>query len=89
MLPASKACWRCPDVALVIWIHVLAFDHAVGIFIYRDNMRERVIPLPVQSIILIMTLVFGPSGFLLYYVLRAVRKPGSALGDARWNASVG
>jgi ABA DEFICIENT 4-like len=69
-----------PAAALVIWIHVLAFDQLTGLFIYRDNMRERVVPMPVQSIILVLTLMFGPAGFLLYYVLRVVRPRASALG---------
>lgn len=33
-----------PDIAIVVWIHLLALDHLLGIFIYRDNMRERIIP---------------------------------------------
>lgn len=54
------------DAALVVWIHILVFDQLVGVFIYRDNMRERVAPLPVQSAILFLTLMFGPAGFLVY-----------------------
>jgi len=70
-----------PAAALLIWIHVLAFDQLTGLFIYRDNMRERVVPMPVQSIILFLTLMFGPAGFLLYYVLRVSRPRASALGN--------
>ncbi|HSM06790.1 MAG TPA: abscisic acid-deficient protein Aba4 family protein, partial [Longimicrobiales bacterium] len=29
-----------PDVALVAWIHLLAFDHLVGVFIFRDNLQN-------------------------------------------------
>lgn len=68
-----------PDVALIAWIHILVFDHLVGVFIYRDNMRERVIPLPVQSIVLFLTLMFGPLGFILYSVLRVARRRGHAM----------
>jgi Domain of unknown function (DUF4281) len=60
-----------PDIALVAWIHILAFDQVVGLLIYRENMRERYVPLPVQSVLLLLTLMFGPVGFLTYYVLRA------------------
>jgi hypothetical protein len=60
-----------PDIALVAWIHILAFDQLVGLMIYRDNMRHRYVPLPVQSVLLLGTLMFGPVGFLTYYVLRA------------------
>jgi hypothetical protein len=60
-----------PDIALIAWIHILAFDQVVGMVIYRDNMAHRYVPLPVQSVILFATLMFGPLGFLTYYVLRA------------------
>jgi hypothetical protein len=62
---------RDPYVALIAWIHILAFDQVVGLVIYRDNMAHRYVPLPVQSVILAATLMFGPLGFLIYYVLRA------------------
>jgi hypothetical protein len=62
---------QTPDVALIAWIHILAFDQVVGMVIYRDNMAHRYVPIPVQSVILAATLMFGPVGFLMYYVLRA------------------
>jgi hypothetical protein len=62
---------RNPDVALIAWIHILAFDQVVGMVIYRDNMAHRYVPIPVQSVLLAATLMFGPVGFLTYYVLRA------------------
>lgn len=61
------------DVALVAWIHILAFDQLVGLFIYRDNMRHRYVPLVVQSVILFFTFMLGPVGFLTYYLIRAAR----------------
>ena len=63
-----------PDVALIAWIHILAFDQAVALLIYRDNLRHRYVSLPVQSIILFFTLMFGPVGFLAYWGLRALRR---------------
>jgi hypothetical protein len=60
-----------PDIALIAWIHILAFDQVVGMVIYRDNMANRHVPLPIQSVLLAATLMFGPVGFLGYYVLRA------------------
>jgi hypothetical protein len=71
------------DAALIVWIHLLVFDHLVGVFIYRDNMRVLVVSLPVQSLVLFLTLMFGPAGFLLYYVIRVARKHGPAIGEAR------
>ena len=61
------------DIAIVAWIHILAFDQLVGLFIYRDNMHHRYVPLVVQSIILFLTLMLGPIGFLSYYLIRAAR----------------
>ncbi|MBB4636298.1 ABA4-like family protein [Longimicrobium terrae] len=63
-----------PDVALVAWIHILAFDQAVALWIYRDNMRERWLPLPVQSVVLFTTLMFGPVGLLAYLALRGLSR---------------
>ncbi|HEU0013529.1 MAG TPA: ABA4-like family protein, partial [Longimicrobium sp.] len=65
---------RNPDLALVAWIHILAFDQAVALMIYRDNLRHRTVPLPVQSVILLLTLMFGPLGFLAYQAARAARR---------------
>jgi hypothetical protein len=58
------------DVALVAWIHILVFDQLVGLFIYRDNMHHRYVPLMAQSVILFLTFMFGPVGFLTYYLAR-------------------
>ena len=61
------------NIALVAWIHFLAFDQLVGIFIYRDNMHHRYVPIPVQSVILFLTFMLGPLGFLSYYLWRLAR----------------
>ncbi|MCZ8521242.1 MULTISPECIES: ABA4-like family protein [Paenibacillus] len=63
-----------PEFALIVWIHILCFDQAIGHRIYRENMEHRVVPLPVQSILLFLTLMFGPFGWLLYTGLRALRR---------------
>lgn len=65
---------KVPDIALVAWIHILAFDHLVGIFIFRDNLRHNVVLLPLQSLILFVTLMFGPAGFLTYWIVRTTRR---------------
>src|ERR671913_4466 len=62
------------DVALVAWLHILAFDQLVALHIYRENMDHHYVPLPVQSALLALTLMFGPAGFLAYYVLRLVAR---------------
>jgi hypothetical protein len=60
-------------VALVAWIHILAFDQLVGLFIYRDNMHHRYVPIVAQSIILFFTFMLGPIGFLAYFLVRLAR----------------
>jgi ABA4-like protein len=69
---------RQPDIALVAWIHILALDQFAGLYVYRDNMRQRYVPLPVQSMVLALTLMLGPLGLLTYLVLRAVRRARSS-----------
>ncbi|MUT67438.1 ABA4-like family protein [Paenibacillus sp. NEAU-GSW1] len=63
-----------PDFALLVWLHVLCFDQAVGHYVYRDNMANRYVPLPLQSVLLFFILMFGPFGFLCYLAIRALRK---------------
>ena len=70
-----------PDIAIVAWIHFLAFDQLVGIFIYRDNMHHRYVPIVVQSVILFFTFMLGPVGFLTYYICRLARS-GSLAGHS-------
>jgi hypothetical protein len=65
---------RVEGVALVAWIHILAFDQLVGVLIYRDNMTHRHVPIPVQSVMLVATLMLGPVGFLSYWAVRTVRR---------------
>jgi hypothetical protein len=72
---------RTEPIALIAWIHILAFDQVVGLLIYRDNMRHRFVPLPVQSVILALTLMLGPIGFLAYWALRMTRR---SAGLAAW-----
>jgi len=78
-------------VALVAWIHILAFDQVVGVLIFRDNMRGRFVPLPVQSVLLLATLMLGPLGFLTYWAIRSVRRGSArvAWGDAEQGAEPG
>lgn len=63
-----------PDFALLVWLHLLCFDQAIGHYVYRDNMEHRYVSIPMQSILLFLILMFGPLGLLCYLVLRHVRK---------------
>lgn len=61
--------FKSPRVVLAGWIHYLAFDLMVGIYILNDAARYDIshwmlIPL------LLLTLLFGPAGLLSYFLLR-------------------
>jgi hypothetical protein len=58
-----------PDVALVSWIHLLAFDLFVGRWVYRDA-SERQISAWLTAPILLVTLLLGPLGLLAYLLIR-------------------
>jgi hypothetical protein len=55
------------------WLHYLAFDLFIGGWIARDAAARNIAPLLVLPC-LPLTFLFGPSGLLLYFVLRAVRR---------------
>ncbi len=58
------------DAALAAgWLHYLAFDLFVGAWIVRDGLEVRV-PRLLLIPCLALTFLFGPSGLLLYLVLR-------------------
>jgi hypothetical protein len=59
-----------PEVAIIAWLHILAFDQLVGRMIYMENMEHRRVHLIVQSICLYLTLMAGPLGYVIYIVLR-------------------
>ena len=62
------------DSALVAgWFHYLAFDLFVGTWIVRDGL-ERNIPVLLLLLCLPLTFLFGPAGFLLYLVVRLLRR---------------
>jgi hypothetical protein len=62
-----------PEIAWVAWLHILAFDQVIGLMIYRENMRHRYVPIPVQSALLFLTLMFGPLGYLAFTLIRVAR----------------
>ena len=64
-----------PWLLLAGWAHYLAFDLFIGSWEVRDA-RTRQIPHLLVIPCLISTLMFGPLGWLLYMVIRAVRGAG-------------
>ena len=65
------ALFDTPGGATIGWIHYLAFDLFVGVWIARNADRHginRIIQVP----ILFFTLMFGPMGLLIYLITRAL-----------------
>jgi hypothetical protein len=58
-----------PEIAFVAWIHLLAFDLFVGRWIYRDG-HERGVNVFAMAAVLLLTMLLGPLGLLLYLLLR-------------------
>ncbi|MGN6147728.1 MAG: ABA4-like family protein [Rhizomicrobium sp.] len=70
-----------PVAATAGWIHYLVFDLFIGAWESRDAQRRGI---PHWAVIpcLIVTLLFGPIGFLLYLILRmALGKGGFSLRE--------
>ncbi|PZQ50079.1 MAG: DUF4281 domain-containing protein [Rhodovulum sulfidophilum] len=69
-MDAARALFQSDPVLLAGWIHYLAFDLFVGIWIAR---RADAIGLgrAAQAPILLATLMFGPVGLLLFYACQA------------------
>lgn len=69
-LAAVQTLFTDPHVALAGWVHYLAFDLFVGLWISgrADAMGLNRL---VQAPILIATFMFGPFGFLLFQAVRA------------------
>ncbi len=61
--------FRNKNALLAGWVHYLVFDLFVGTWEWRDSMQNGIshfILLPC----LFLTLMFGPAGFLVYYIIR-------------------
>lgn len=68
------------EIAWIAWLHILAFDQVIGLLIYRENMRRRYVPVPVQSALLVLALMFGPLGYLAFVAIRVARLGTRAFG---------
>ena len=61
--------FKSPRAVLAGWIHYLAFDLMIGIYILNDATGYG-IPHWILIPCLLLTLMFGPAGLLLYFSLR-------------------
>jgi hypothetical protein len=69
-LQAAMKIFATPWGTLAAWVHYMAFDLFVGAWEVRDAIRRKVPHLAVVPC-LVLTLMYGPAGFLLYLVIRA------------------
>ncbi len=70
-LPAIARLLGTPEGAAIGWIHFLAFDLFVGRWIYLDSRDRDASPWLVGPV-LMLTLMFGPLGYLAYLGLRTI-----------------
>ena len=70
-----------PWLLLAGWAHYLAFDLFVGSWQVRDARKHRI---PHMFVVpcLVLTLFFGPAGWLLYIGLRGARGAGLRVASA-------
>ena len=58
-----------PWVALVGWVHYLAFDLFIGAMIAREVMQKQMSRL-FLIVLLPLTFMFGPTGYFTFMILR-------------------
>lgn len=63
--------FETPRIVLAGWVHYLAFDLMVGVFIVSNAAHYNITHWMLLPC-LFMTLLFGPAGLLLYFALRGV-----------------
>jgi hypothetical protein len=79
-LPGIAALFADHSALTAGWIHIIAMDMFAGAWIAQDGLALRV-PKLLIALILVLTFTFGPSGLLVYILLRffwARRAPGRA-----------
>jgi hypothetical protein len=67
-LDPVRALLGTPEGTTVGWIHFLCFDLFVGRWIYLDS-RTRNLSALLVSPVLFLTLMFGPVGWLVYFLI--------------------
>ena len=76
-LPEVATLFSQPWLLLAGWTHYLAFDLLLGNWELRDA-SERHIPYLLVLPCLVLTFLFGPAGWLLYWIVRTSRKSGKS-----------
>jgi hypothetical protein len=73
-LDAAVRLFDSREIVLAGWLHYLAFDLFAGAWEVRTA-REANIPFLLVVPCLVLTFLFGPAGFLLFLMIRAVHAP--------------
>jgi hypothetical protein len=81
-LPSVAALLGSPEGATIAWVHFLSFDLFVGRWAYLDA-RERGVSPWLMAPVLLLTLLFGPLGLVIYLALRALPWRAPALAEVR------
>ena len=68
-LPGIDALFDDPSALTAGWIHIMAMDMFAGAWMAQDGLL-RGVPRALLFLLLILTFAFGPSGLLLYILLR-------------------
>lgn len=79
-LGGLKAMFADDWVFAAAWAHYLVFDMVVGAWIARDSIRLG-IPWPLRSLVLMLTFLLGPVGFLLHVMTRLALRLAVATDD--------
>jgi hypothetical protein len=72
-LDEVRLLFQTPGLLLAGWLHYLAFDLFVGAWEVRTARAEGIPHLLVVPALL-LTFLFGPAGFLLFIVIRAIAR---------------
>ncbi len=74
-LAEVKVLFTSDEAVLAGWVHYLVFDLFVGAWISRDSIRRAVPHLAVIPC-LVLTLFLGPTGLVLYLIVRLLLRKG-------------
>ncbi len=81
-LAAVQALFATPQIALAGWLHYLAFDLLVGLWI-AQACDARQIGRGVQAPLLAVTFMFGPVGWLFYLFLNIATQTPENTSEGR------
>ena len=73
-----KALFQNGDAAAAGWLHYLAFDLFVGAYIVRES-KKLGISRWIYTLILPFAFMFGPVGYLMYFIAKTIKNKSMAL----------